>query len=98
MERIKELCGWGDLTREAYQTEREPLQAELATLRGTAELASAAAYLRNVVARAWADADPAARNEIARALFARRTQRRSGCRCRAATRTRAVLRCGLSNQ
>ena len=43
--RIKELYGWGDLSRQAYQAEPERLQAELAALRGAADQAAAIAGL-----------------------------------------------------
>jgi hypothetical protein len=70
--RIKELYGWGDLNREAYQAERERLQAELAALRRSADQAAAiaglAAYLRDLPA-AWRAADGAERNRIARLVF-----------------------------
>ena len=72
LERIKELYGWGDLTREAYQAERERLQGELATMRGAGDYATAlagmATFLRDLPA-AWRAADGAERNRIARLIF-----------------------------
>jgi site-specific DNA recombinase len=70
--RIAELYAWGDLTREAYQAERDRLQERLAVLRNAGEwatvLTQAAAFLRDLPA-AWAAAIPEHRNDLARMLF-----------------------------
>ena len=70
--RIKELYGWGDLTREAYQSERDRLDGEFAGLRAPADMATvltrAAAFLRDLPA-AWNAATPEQRNDLARLVF-----------------------------
>ena len=72
IERIAELYKWGDLTREAYRSERERLEAELAGLRGATDrarvLAQAAGLLRDLPA-AWRTATPDQRNALARLVF-----------------------------
>src|SRR5262249_27251304 len=70
--RIKEMYGWGDLTREAYVAQRDRIQTELAALRTTTDraaiLAQAAAFLRDLPA-AWDAATPEQRNDLARLVF-----------------------------
>jgi DNA invertase Pin-like site-specific DNA recombinase len=72
LERIAELYAWGDLTREAYLTERDRLQDRLAGLRGTTEwttaLTQAAGFLRDLPG-AWAAASAEQRNDLARLIF-----------------------------
>ncbi len=72
LERIRELYKWGDMTREAYVAERDHLEAELGTLRGTTDraavLTQAAAMLRDLPA-AWTAASPEQRNALARLAF-----------------------------
>ena len=72
LERIKELYAWGDMTREAYQAERDRLEARLAAAKGTGERAAllerAAAFLRDLPA-AWQAATPEQRNALARVVF-----------------------------
>ncbi len=72
LERTTDLYRWGDLTREAFQAERDRLQAELGTLRGTDQradlVAQAATFLRDLPA-AWAAASPEQRNRLARLVF-----------------------------
>jgi hypothetical protein len=72
LERIAELYKWGDLTREAYQSERDKLQAELASIKGEANLADVltktAQFLRDLPT-AWGNAGPAQRNDLARLVF-----------------------------
>jgi DNA invertase Pin-like site-specific DNA recombinase len=73
IERIAEMYKWGDLTREAYRSERERLEAELKTLQGATDravvMAQAAALLRDLPA-AWTSASPEQRNALARLVFA----------------------------
>jgi site-specific DNA recombinase len=72
LERIAELYKWGDLTRGAYQAERDQLQAERVNLRGAPNrsglLREAAGYLRDFPA-AWDAAPPDERNALARVIF-----------------------------
>ncbi|MBA2754154.1 MAG: recombinase zinc beta ribbon domain-containing protein [Chloroflexia bacterium] len=72
LDRIKQLYGWGDLTRSAYVSERDHLEIELATLAGSTDraavLVQAAAFLRDLPA-AWSAADPGQRNALARLIF-----------------------------
>ena len=72
LERITELYRWGDLTREAYRADREALEAEQVTLRGTTDrahlLAETAALLRDLPA-AWGAATPDQRNALAKLVF-----------------------------
>jgi site-specific DNA recombinase len=72
LERIRELYKWGDLTRSAYASERDNLDAELTTLRGNTDratmLTEAAALLRDLPA-AWEAASPDQRNRLARLVF-----------------------------
>src|SRR5262249_33436777 len=69
LERLGEMYKWGDTTREAYQAERDRLQAELSSLQRTNDiatlLANAASFLRDLPG-AWAVASPAQRNAMAR--------------------------------
>ncbi len=72
IERIAEMYKWGDLTREAYRTERERLEGDLATLRvATSQanvLVQAAALLKDLPA-AWGAASSEQRNALARLVF-----------------------------
>src|SRR5262249_37847026 len=73
LERIKELYTWGDLTREAYVADRDRLEAELATLRRSTDvaavLAEAASRLPDLPA-AWERATPGQRNDLLRTVVA----------------------------
>ncbi|MFC2024401.1 hypothetical protein ACFLTJ_02330 [Chloroflexota bacterium] len=71
-DRIKELYGWGDITRERYLAEREVIHKELWTLAPIEEhgknLSELAQFLTNV-AYAWDVATQEQRNKLARCLF-----------------------------
>ena len=72
LERIKELYGWGDMTRDDYQVERDTLTAELMTLKYGENLTdivdATAAYLANLP-QAWMQATPEQRNQLLRACI-----------------------------
>ncbi len=72
LERIRELYKWGDLTSEAYQSERDQLEAERATLRGSRDMAAilvqTATLLRDLAAM-WRQATQEERNTLARLAF-----------------------------
>ena len=59
LERIREFYKWGDMTQAVYITERDHLETELDSFKGTtnraAMLRQAAAYLRDLPA-AWSAA------------------------------------------
>ncbi len=70
--RIKDLYGWGDLTKEQYLAERERIERELARLtppdNGMAQLERLAAYVECLPA-AWADAQQEQRNQLASLIY-----------------------------
>lgn len=72
MHRMKELYGWGDITREQYLVEREVIHKELQALAPIEEhgknLSKLAQFLTNV-ADAWDAANQEQRNKLARCLF-----------------------------
>jgi hypothetical protein len=72
LDRIRDMYKWGDLTHEAFQSERDHIEAELATLTGTRGqadvLADEATFLRDLPA-AWDAATPERRNALARLVF-----------------------------
>jgi DNA invertase Pin-like site-specific DNA recombinase len=72
LERIKDLYMWGDLTREAYLTERNQLEQHLARLQTTTDrvalLRRVSTFLQDLPA-AWAAATPEQRNALARTVL-----------------------------
>jgi site-specific DNA recombinase len=72
LERMKDLYTWGDLTREAYLTERDQLEQQLARFQGTTDrvalLRRVSIYLQDVPA-AWEAATPEQRNALARTVL-----------------------------
>jgi hypothetical protein len=72
LERITERYTWGDLTREAYDADRDRLHADLSTVREANDSMSlitrAAAFLRDLTSD-WAAATPDQRNALARLNF-----------------------------
>jgi len=72
LERIKELYAWGDMERDAYQSERDALSGELATLTQDMDqsviLARTAAFLSDLPL-AWNQATQEQRNRLARLMF-----------------------------
>jgi hypothetical protein len=72
LERLKELYGWGDITKEAYLAEREEVQQELRALDMDSDksddLARLASFLRDVH-EAWTAASAEQKNRLARVLF-----------------------------
>lgn len=72
LERIKRMYEWGDLTEEAYLTERRRVRADLEPLEGSTDwttvLAQAASFLRDLPA-AWEVATPDQRNALGRTVF-----------------------------
>lgn len=70
--RIKELYGWGDIERDAYQSERDALTAELATIRDVGDqfliLEKTAGLLADMPS-AWAKATQEQRNRLAGLMF-----------------------------
>lgn len=72
LSRLRDLYGWGDISRVEYVTERDALTAELATLRDDddrAAIHARAAELLGDVAAAWRSANQAQRNQLARLMF-----------------------------
>jgi hypothetical protein len=70
--RIAELYKWGDMTREAYQSERDALQCELASLKRSGDLSDLLrrmAVLLRDFPTLWAAATPDQRNALARVIF-----------------------------
>ena len=71
-DRMKELYGWGDITKERYLAEREAMQKELRALEPIEEhgknLSELAQFLTNV-AYAWDVANQEQRNKLTRCLF-----------------------------
>jgi site-specific DNA recombinase len=72
LERLKDLYGWGDITKQQYLAERDTILRELAQLSPLEEqdksLDKLAEFLANV-ADAWNEATQEQRNKIARCLF-----------------------------
>lgn len=72
LERLKDLYGWGDLTREQYQSERQTIERELTRLvprsEPTAQITLLAEYVRDLP-RAWTDADHEQRNRLASTIY-----------------------------
>ncbi len=70
--RMKELYGWGDITRDQYLAEREAIHTQLLALAPIEEhgrnLSELAQFLANV-ADAWDVANQEQRNKLARCLF-----------------------------
>ena len=70
--RIAELYKWGDLTRDAYQSERDQLQGELGGLKRTTSISDlltrTAAFLRDLPTT-WEAATSAQRNALAGLVF-----------------------------
>lgn len=72
--RLKELYGWGDLTREEYQAQRAELELKLAALVSPVDRESSITKARELLrdlGGAWELATPAQRNKMARLLFDR---------------------------
>ena len=72
LERMKELYGWGDITKEEYLAEREAIHKELKALAPIDEQGRDLYKLANFltdVANAWDEADQEQRNKLARCLF-----------------------------
>ena len=72
LERMKELYGWGDITRKQYLAERDLIRKELSAVATIEEqsknLDKLAQFLANV-ADAWNEANQEQRNKLARCLF-----------------------------
>jgi DNA invertase Pin-like site-specific DNA recombinase len=72
LERLRELYGWGDLSREQYLAERQHAERELTRLVPAANIEQnlnrIADYVVNLP-RAWADADQEQRNRLASLLY-----------------------------
>ena len=72
LERLKDLHGWGDLSKEQYLAERERIERELARLTppddDTEQLERLAAYVESLPA-AWSDADQEQRNQLASLIY-----------------------------
>jgi site-specific DNA recombinase len=72
LDRLKDLYGWGDLTREHYLAERERIERELSRLAPAeddgGQLVRLSEYMRSLPA-AWADADQEQRNQLASLLY-----------------------------
>jgi site-specific DNA recombinase len=72
LQRMKELYGWGDITRDQYLAEREAIHNEVKALAPIEEksknLDKLAQFLGNV-AHAWDEANQEQRNKLARCLF-----------------------------
>jgi hypothetical protein len=70
--RLKELHTWGDLSRDAYQAERDGIERERARLRPEESdddrLTAHAAYVVSLPA-AWTDATPEQRNRLANLIY-----------------------------
>lgn len=70
--RLKELYAWGDLTREQYQEQRDAVEKEMTQLQPVEQqedrLEQYARYISDLPS-AWADADQAHRNQLARILY-----------------------------
>lgn len=68
LSRLKDLYGWGDLTREQYQAERDAIERALAQMSpvepGDDRLQRLEAYVRDLP-RAWQDAGSEQRNQLA---------------------------------
>ena len=72
LHRLKDLYGWGDLSREEYQVERDTIERALARLAPIEQrddhLVRLEAYVRSLPA-AWQDADAEQRNRLASAIY-----------------------------
>jgi len=72
LQRMKELYGWGDITREQCLAEREAINKDLKSLAPAEEhgknLDKLAQFLANV-ADAWGEANQEQGNKLARRLF-----------------------------
>jgi DNA invertase Pin-like site-specific DNA recombinase len=72
LSRLKDLYAWGDISREAYLSERDQIQEQLSRLGGGSDhvkqLERLAAFL-NDLGLAWSAASPEQKNRLARTLF-----------------------------
>ena len=72
LDRVKELCSWGDITKEKYLAEKRQIQGDMAKLApfeaAGDNLKRLAGFLGSVV-KAWDVASPEHRNALARCLF-----------------------------
>ena len=72
LSRLKDLYGWGDLTREEYQAERDVVEQELARLTPVEQhgqqLERLAEYVQSLPT-AWQDASQSQRNQLASLIY-----------------------------